>query len=432
MTLSTQPYKGTRDFYPEDYRLQKYIFETWRKSVESFGYEQYDAPLLEPLDLYLAKSGQEIVTEQTYEFTDRGGRRVAIRPEMTPTIARMVAARRQELPYPYRVYSIPNLWRYERPQRGRLREHWQLNVDLFGVDNIQAELEIISVADDIMQRFGAKRSMYKILISSRKLVNYFLREVIGFDETQTQSAIKLIDRMHKMDAATFAGLLDGIMQSAQREAGKHDELMKFLRAKSPAEMPESIKSSEHYTQVIQLLDQLGIANAEFDPTLMRGFDYYTDVVFEVMDTDSQNNRSLFGGGRYDGLVGLFGAEPVPTIGFGMGDVALGVFLQSHDLVPNLDAHTEVYVVVVGDVAKEAQKVVSSMRKEGLRIAVDISGKKIDKQLKAADKHNVKWVMFIGEQELEDEQFGIKNLRTGNNEKHSVERLVSIIKDKRNN
>src|ERR1700685_1265044 len=176
MALSTQPYKGARDFYPEDKRLQQYMFTIWRQVVERFGYEEYDAPILEPLELYLAKTGEEIVNEQTYVFEDRGGRKVVIRPEMTPTVSRMVAARRQELAYPLRWYSIPNLWRYERPQKGRLREHWQLNVDVFGIEDLTAEHEVIQIADGIMQAFAAKRSQYVIKLNSRKLTDSFLRE----------------------------------------------------------------------------------------------------------------------------------------------------------------------------------------------------------------------------------------------------------------
>jgi histidyl-tRNA synthetase len=179
MALSTQPYKGARDFYPEDKRLQKYMFGIMRKVVESFGYEEYDAPILEPLDVYLAKTGEEIVNEQTYAFTDRGGRQVAIRPEMTPTVSRMVAARRQELAYPLRWYSIPNLWRYERPQRGRLREHWQLNVDVFGIEGVQAEQEIIMLVDAMFKAFGATRDMYAIKLNSRKLTDYVLKDYLA-------------------------------------------------------------------------------------------------------------------------------------------------------------------------------------------------------------------------------------------------------------
>src|ERR1700748_3133984 len=166
MALSTQPYKGARDFYPEDKRVQKYMFGKLRAVAERFGYEEYDAPILEPLEIYLAKTGEEIVNEQTYVFEDRGGRKVVIRPEMTPTVSRMVAAQRQELAYPLRWYSIPNLWRYERPQRGRLREHWQLNVDIFGVKDTSAELEMIMLVNDIFKAFRATPDMYEIRLNS--------------------------------------------------------------------------------------------------------------------------------------------------------------------------------------------------------------------------------------------------------------------------
>src|SRR5579872_2116099 len=167
MALSTQPYKGTRDFYPEDKRVQKYMFGVLRRVAEGFGYQEYDAPVLEPIELYMSKTSEEIVVEQTFVFTDRGGRTVTMRPEMTPTISRMVAGRRQELAYPLRWYSIPNLWRYERPQAGRLREHWQLNVDIFGVPGLEADHEIILVADKILKAFGAKKDAYTIRVNSR-------------------------------------------------------------------------------------------------------------------------------------------------------------------------------------------------------------------------------------------------------------------------
>jgi histidyl-tRNA synthetase len=185
MSLSTQPYKGARDFYPEDKRIQKFMFNTMRKVVESFGYLEYDASVVEPIELYLSKTSEEIVAEQTYNFLDRGERHVTLRPEMTPTVSRMVAGRRQELPYPLRWYSIPNLWRYERPQHGRLREHWQLNVDIFGVPGIEADHEIILVADSILKAFGAKNDMYEIRVSSRALVNWLLLEYLRLEYSQS-------------------------------------------------------------------------------------------------------------------------------------------------------------------------------------------------------------------------------------------------------
>lgn len=433
MALSTQPYKGARDFYPEDKRIQKYMFDVLRKTVEKYGYEEYDAPILEPLDLYLAKTGEEIVNEQTYAFQDRGGRNVAIRPEMTPTVSRMVAAKRQELAYPLRWYSIPNLWRYERPQRGRLREHWQLNVDLFGLPGIEAEFEIITVVDNILKGFGATRSMYAIKLNSRRFTDYILQEYIGLDTVQAYSMSKLIDRMHKIDRTEFLTQLDAICTPSQRETGVADKLQKILLATRIADLPAEVQGHQSLGRINYLLDVLadtGVVNVEFDITLMRGFDYYTDIVFEVFDKHPDNNRSLFGGGRYDGLVGLFGVEPVATIGFGMGDVTLQNFLEVHNLLPKLHPETNAYVILVGDVFLQAQKPIAELRDAGLNIAIDTTGRKIGAQIQAAEKKGIHYVLFIGEQELADGQFGIKNLHTGAEEKHSLSRLVTIIKDYR--
>ncbi|HSH18593.1 MAG TPA: histidine--tRNA ligase [Candidatus Saccharimonadales bacterium] len=433
MPLSTQPYKGARDFYPEDKRIQKYMFDVMRRTVEKFGYEEYDAPILEPLELYLAKTGEEIVNEQTYAFEDRGGRKVAIRPEMTPTVSRMVAAKRQELAYPLRWYSIPNLWRYERPQRGRLREHWQLNVDLFGLSGIEAEFEIILLVDNILKAFGAKRSMYAIKLNSRRFTDYVLQEYVGLDTVQTYSMSKLIDRMHKMDELEFMAQLDAICTPFQREAGAVDKLQQILRARTIAELPAEVRAHESLGRINYLLDalaQTGIVNAEFDATLMRGFDYYTDVVFEVFDKHPDNNRSLFGGGRYDGLVGLFGVEPVPTIGFGMGDVTLQNFLEIHELLPKLHTGTNLYVVLVGDVFLAAQKPIAELRATGLNLAVDTTGRKIGAQIQTAEKKGIHYVLFIGEQEIAEERYGLKNLQTGAEEKHGISRLITVVKDYR--
>ena len=203
MTLSSQPYKGTRDYYPEDKRTQNYIFNTWRTVVERFGYEEYGAPILEPIDIYAAKSGQELVNDQTYVFTDRGGRNVAIRPEMTPTISRMVAARRQELAYPARLYSIANFMRYERPQRGREREFWQLNVDIFGVDEVTADIEIIAISDTILKEFGAKNEDYIIRVNNRKFISFMMSQFLGLEEVQAQQMTKLFDRRNKITEQDF-------------------------------------------------------------------------------------------------------------------------------------------------------------------------------------------------------------------------------------
>lgn len=430
MSLSTQPYKGARDFYPEDKRLQNYMFSKLRAVAERFGYEETDAPVLEPLELYLAKTSEEIVTEQAYSFEDRGGRKVMLRPEWTPTISRMVAARRQELPYPMRLYAIPNLWRYERPQRGRLREHWQLNVDIFGVDNLAADQEIITVADQTLRSFGAKPDMYTIKLNSRKLVNALLHDELGLDATQAQTMIRLIDRMHKTSRAEFVGQLEAILVPSQREAGVGSRLLQFLEASSLEALrvsPYTQGPIAELSQLLGLLADAGVTNAQFDATLMRGFDYYTDIVFEVFDNHPDNNRSMFGGGRYDGLVAMFGVDPVPTVGFGMGDVTLRNFLEIHGLLPKLPPETEVYVVLIGDVYARSMRAIQELRRMGVRVAVDSTGRKPDKQLKTALKKGIPYALFIGENEINESQYMLKDLRTGQEEKHGIERIVSIVK-----
>jgi histidyl-tRNA synthetase len=431
MALSTQAYKGARDFYPPDKRLQKWIFAQWRGVVESFGYEEIDAPILEPMDLYRAKTGQEIVDGQTYNFTDRGGREVALRPEMTPTVSRMVAARRQELAYPARWYSIPNLWRYERPQRGRLREHWQLNVDIFGVEKIDAELELIMVAADIMKAFGASDDMYQIRINSRKLMDLIFTDYLELDVVQSQMMGKLFDRRPKMPEESFYREAGGIFDDSQADG--ISQLEKVIKAKSLADLPQSITSTKAMRAVqilFTLLKENNVNNARFDVSLMRGFDYYTDIVFEVFDTNEENQRSLFGGGRYDGLVGLFGVDNLAVAGFGMGDVTIQDFLETHKLLPDLDNETDVYLIVVGDILRQAHGVANLLRNEGVNVAVDLTGRPVDKQIKSASKKQVRYALFVGDDELSSEQFTLKDLETGQEDKHSIERIVSMLKDER--
>lgn len=429
MKLSTQPYKGARDFYPAEKRLQKYLFGVWRRVAERYGYEEYDAPILEPLEIYLAKTGEEIVGEQTYAFEDRGGRKVVIRPEMTPTVSRMVAARRQELGYPLRWFSIPNLWRYERPQRGRLREHWQLNVDIFGVAGVEAEYEIITLVDAVLREFGAKQDMYDIRLNSRQLMDFALGEWLGLDEGERHAVSKLIDGMHKMQRTDFITKVDAAISAQAKEAGAVENLLGLLDTAELAKLPAELRKLSSVKELQRLLSRLskaGVTNATFDPTIMRGFDYYTDIVFEVFDRHPDNNRSMLGGGRYDGLVGLFGVAPVPTVGFGWGDVTLENFLEIHDLLPDLKAETDVYVALIGDVTAAAQPIIAELRAAGCNVAVDLSGKKLGDQFKTATKKGLDQVLIIGETELASGQFNLKNLTTGAEQKLNLPDVITAL------
>jgi len=417
MNLPTQPYKGSRDFYPEDKRVQKYMFGVLREVVESYGYQEYDAPILEPFEIYAAKTGEEIVSEQLYSFEDKGGRKVAIRPEMTPSVSRMVAGRRQELAYPLRWYSIPNLWRYERPQRGRLREHWQLNVDLFGVEGLEGDMEIIQVADSILTSFGAQRNDYQIRVNSRARMQDLFDE-LKLSNEERKLVTGLIDKKSKIDAAEFEQMFRDKL-----DENKAAHLLAYLNDSTE---PDGI------AELVRGLKDIGVENVSYDRSIVRGFDYYTDIVFEVYDTDPENNRSMFGGGRYDGLVGLFGVEPVPTVGFGMGDVTLQNFLVSHGLLKakELALETDAAVILIGDIYGDAQKPLGELRAQGVRLAVDSSGRKLDAQIKNAVKSGVKYAIFIGEKELADNIYKLRDLEKGEEKALSLEQIASTLNVRR--
>lgn len=432
-SLSTQSYKGARDYFPAEKRLQNYIFNTWRQTVESFGYEEYGAPLLEPLEIYTAKSGQELAGEQTYLFTDRGGRQVAIRPEMTPTIARMVAAKHQELPVPIRLYSIANFLRYERPQRGREREFWQLNADLFGVDGAMADAEIIELGYRCIMNFGATEDMFTIRVNNRQLINQLMTKYLGLDVIGATMMSKLLDKKNKIPPEVFR---QQAIEIFGVEAARNGllKLANMISMKSVNDLPSEMIDSPSVVQIRQVMETLerkGIKNAVFDVTLMRGLDYYTGTVFEFFDMSPENRRALFGGGRYDGLVGLFGVEPMTTVGVGLGATTMEQFLQTHKLLPQLTTRTDVYIIPVGDSSLAgADSLAQTLRSEGVRAELDITGRKIDKQLKAALKKGIPFAVFVGENEISTGTYTVKNLIDSTEQKIGVDRMVSVVTDHR--
>jgi histidyl-tRNA synthetase len=422
--LSLEPYKGTRDFYPEDQFAQNYIFRIWRKVAESYGYLEYGASILEETDLYRAKSGEEIVNEQTYSFTDRGGRDVTIRPEMTPTVARMVAQKRRELTFPLRWYSIPNLFRYERPQRGRLREHWQLNCDIFGVDSIEADVEVISLAYDMMKAFGAKDENFQIKINSRKFLNYLADDYLQISAEQKHKTFKLIDRMNKISAEEFE------IQGIEILNEKFDKLKKVISSKDPSDIPGDSNTTTGVSDILNLITSLkrkGIVNVVFDPTIMRGFDYYTGTVFEMYDTNPKNPRALFGGGRYDDLVGIFGVEKVSGIGFGWGDVTTRDFLETYNLLPQYHPPVQLYIAHLEGFMEEANKLADYLRKQGANVEVDLTDRQVSKQIKTADREKIPFVLAVGEDEVKTGKFKVKNLAKSTELEIAREDLSEFIK-----
>jgi histidyl-tRNA synthetase len=411
--LSTDSYKGVRDFYPKDMALQSYIFDTWSKTAESFGYERYDASILEPSDMYRSKGAvnEEMVNEQTYTFIDRGDREVTLRPEMTPTVARMVAGKKRELKFPLRWYSIPNLFRYERPQRGRLREHWQLNCDMFGVDDYVADVELISLVHQIFLDFGATPEMFEIRVNDREEMTAQYN-LLGIKDTETITAItRLNDRKNKISSTEY--------ESALFEILKDTNLTKAVIS--------LIEDQSGTNPVIEGLRALGIKNVRLDRTIARGFDYYTGTVFEVFDTSPDNNRSMCGGGRYDNLTAMFSNEPISGIGFGMGDVIMRDFLETHKLLPPGLINTAPCLMVIPTDEKlnlEAIKVAQAFRQRGIDTATDIGSKKIGKKIADAAESGTHFSIVIGSNELESGLFILKDLHLGTEEAGTIEQLIT--------
>lgn len=421
--LSTNPYKGVRDFYPEDMAVQRYMFDVWRMSAEHFGFEAYDASVLEPAELYRSKTSAEIVNEQTYTFTDRGDREVTLRPEMTPTVARMVAGRRHQLTFPVRWYSIPNLFRYERMQRGRLREHWQLNCDIFGVDDVSVDIEILLLANEIFKNFGAENGAhYEIHVSSRRLLET-LYDTLELPTDARTEATRLADRKNKMEVEEFKTKLKAIAGDATRE------ILTFLNADNITVVPAVIKESPAYDDLLMLvttMEEIGVPII-FDPTIIRGFDYYTGIVFEVVDLHPDNNRAMMGGGRYDNLTGLFGGEPIPGIGFGFGDVTLRDFLVSHDLMTS-DITSPRLAILPTDSKHNiaAQKLAQQFRNAGISAVVDVSNKKVGKKIANAGEQFIEYALVLGDDEITTKSYTLKELTTGETSSGTAVELIAML------
>ena len=406
--LSTDPYKGVRDFYPQDQFIQRYIFEHMERVCELFGYEEYNASVLEPAELYRAKTSEEIVNEQTYTFTDRGDREVTLRPEMTPTFARMVAGRSREIPMPSRWYSIANFFRYDRTQRGRLREFWQLNADIVGAPGIEADAEVIALAHATMRAMGAEERDFEVRVSDRRILDAVFTKAEVAKE-QYADITRLLDRRSKMD--DFDSKLAELLGDSKKASMLLSEL-------------ESTTSTAYLEELRKMLDLLGVHNMVVDTQTTRGFDYYTGMVFEIFDTDENNKRSIAGGGRYDNLLSMFGGDPIPAVGFAMGDVTAKDFLEAHELLPEYAPATELMICVIDqECMTHAVKLAQDLRREDVTVAVNFSHKRVGDQIRQADKMKVPFVLAIGTKERESGRYSVKNLSTGEEKTLSADQIA---------
>ena len=427
--LSTQPYKGTRDFYPDDMRLRNWFFGKIRETLETAAFDEYNGPMLESLELYAAKSGEEIANKQTYNFVDRGDRSVAIRPEMTPTVARMVAAKMNDLSFPLRWFSIPNMYRYEATQRGRLREFWQLNVDIFGCDTYEADLETIVSAIRIMRSFGADETMFTVRINNRRFFNDVIAAISGGDADKSKLVSKVIDKKNKIPREVYEKELTALGLTAEQIA-RIDELYGMSVADATAICPDSVGANE-LRLLFEALDKLGLSKyCLFDFGIIRGLDYYTGTVFEVFDNAPENNRAMFGGGRYDNLVGLFVKNAkISGVGYGMGDVTLENFLVTHGLIPEM-FNTDVKVLVTrfDDVPyEEYMAITNSLRDADVTASVYLGSKKFGKQIDYAVKNGYTHVVIMGGSELAEKKVKIKDLLTREESTVDANELIAFFK-----
>ncbi|MCS7204545.1 MAG: histidine--tRNA ligase [Leptospiraceae bacterium] len=415
-------YPGTRDFYPEEMQIRNWFFEKQREVCIQYGYEEYHAPILEFTDLYRSKSSEEIVNEQLYTFFDRGNREVSIRPEMTPTLARMVAEKMQDLILPVRWFSIANFMRYERPGKGRLREFYQLNVDLIGSDTVYADVEILSVAMDILKSYGAKEEDFLIRFSDRNLLNLWL-EIS--DKERLRKIGRLIDKKEKITHEEFHQELQKLCNDKEIQ-----KVYEFLNIKLDLNKISdlnnfSFQNKENLEAIKNILSRMQLLirylsevhdtqNLIFDPSIVRGFDYYTGLIFEIYDTHPENQRAIFGGGRYDQLIGQFAKQSLPAIGFGLGDVTLESFLRNHNLIPHFSHRKGFYFALFDEkLYPEYLKIVQELRSFNIPVELSLQRpKKFGKELEIAEKKKYKYVVIVGEDEIQQKKITIKNLETG--------------------
>lgn len=368
---------------------------------------------MEPFELYEAKSGQELVTQQLYSFEDRGGRKVAIRPEMTPTVARMVAATSKSMAKPIKWFSIANFWRYERPQRGRLREFFQLNVDIFGENSILADFEVFSVGPAVMRALGATSKMYEVKVNNRIFMDFLFDTLVGVAGDRKPQILKAIDRKDKMGDEEFRKML---LEEASLNGDQVEKILEILKMtiEDVANYKGQNKGADELIEFFELSKSGEFSDVfVFDPKIVRGLDYYTGLVIEQWDKNPENNRSMYGGGRYDDLTDLFeGAESLPATGFAMGDVTLIKFLESWNLTPEFKPTTTVLISVFPKLEKESLTLANKLRSQAVSCELYLSpADSLDKQLKYADKKQIPYVLIVGENEMKEGKVTLKELAT---------------------
>lgn len=413
--MNLQPLKGFRDFYPEEMNFRNWLFETMSQIAKLFGYQQYEGPTLEPVDLYVAKSDEELVNKQTFILKNKDDKNLAMRPELTPSLARMVASKQNELTFPLRWFAIGPRWRYEQPQKGRFREFWQWDVDLIGEDNLEADAEIITLGCTLLKEIGLTPKEVRVKINNRKFLQKKL-EAIKIPSEKIKVLFKVIDRKDKMAAQDWEKYLKEVVGNEKQEK----EITALLENKSFDNFPELV-------DLFALLKKLGVEEyVEFDPLIVRGLDYYTGTVFEARDKEGEF-RTIFGGGRYDNLLALFGGQKITGVGFAAGDAVLEEVLKKFNKLPKLKNNEVLVTVFSQEFWEESLKTAALLRENKINTAI-YSNKdiKLERQLKYADKKGFRFVVIIGPDEVKNKSITIKDLLSRSQTSISLDKPDQLI------
>jgi histidyl-tRNA synthetase len=399
-----QPVKGTRDFYPREMAIRNWVYQKAREVSESFGYQEYEGPLLESIDLYAAKSGEELVKEQAFVFPDRSDNLITLRPELTPTLVRMVAQQQQHLYYPLRWWSFGPFWRYESPQKGRTREFFQWNIDLIGEATPETDAELVAIMAAFYQAVGLQPDEIVIAVNNRRLVDRELGK-IGIQPEQRSDVFRLIDRKEKLSPEEWrAYALEQGLSEAQ-----------FEQLQAMTENQDLWKDWDELVRFFQAVEALGAGDyVRFDPQIIRGLDYYTGTVFEGQTLEADIRRAVAGGGRYDDLLADVGGDPLPGTGFAMGDVVVSILLEELGHLPEDLTKSPAPVIVTvfsEDLLLDTYRLSATLRQEGLKVTTYPTPDKLGKQFRHADRIGARIAVILGPDEKSQGQVAIKNLKT---------------------
>jgi len=435
--FSTQPIRGMEDYYPSDLREVNWIIETIRDVAERYCYEEYETPLLEPIEIFAAKSSDELVNEQSFIVEKKEGERLILIPELTPSLARMVAKKSQELKKPIRWFSVPTCYRYERPQKGRRRSFKQPNFDILGEESLYADLEIFNIIIDIFTEFGATSEQFQIYYNSRRFMDSVCKFILKISEDNIPLVYKVLDKSDKMEDDEFEKYVIDTFKDEVLIQG----IFKLKDAKSVNELLEKFDNiikefydSKGYLELIdfeRLLSDVGISDyCTFSSGTVRGLDYYTGIIYEVFDTGKENIRSIFGGGRYDDLLSLFSDEKITGTGFGMGVLMLSLFLKTYNLIPEeireKDYIDTIYIASINEeIFKYTYQIAEIVRNEELPCLIDFRFKNLKNQLSRANELGILITLILGPQEMEKNEVTVRNMKT---EDQKTIKLTNLIEE----